>query len=327
MKFFLKKILWFFLPVVAVACFADYLLSASLAKSVALAQGEFQVWEDIYDGNANTDVAVLGSSRAWMHFDPEIMKAGLNRSVYNFGIDGHSFALQNFRYNELLKHNNAPKFIVYSVDIFTFAKREELYNSIQFLPYLLWNKDMYDITKRYQGFSFWDSWLPLVRYSGQHEAIAKAVDIALHGEHDKPLRHKGYFGKPEKWNSDLEKAKAKTKSFEVKVFNEYQIAFEEFLRQCRKNGQTVVLINSPEEVEGQQFVSNREEIMAMYRDIAQRHQLLFIDYGNDAMCRDKQYFYNALHLNRKGSKLFTQKIVDDLKRLNAVPELRDGNSR
>lgn len=316
MKGFLKTVLWFFVPVMLAACLADYFLSVNLAKSVRLAQGEFLVWQDIYNGKIDADITVNGSSRAWLHFDPAIMESGLNQKVYNIGIDGHSFLLQDFRYKELVKHNRAPKCIIYSVDIFTLVKRDELYNSMQFLPYMLWNKDMYETTSKYQGFSAWDSWIPLVRYAGQHEAMAKAVDIALHGEHGKPKRTKGYLGNVQNWNSDLEKAQSKTEKFVVKPLREYQIAFEEFLGRCKQDGQTVVLVYSPEEIHGQQFIGNRDAVVALYRDIAKRHGLLFLDYSNDPMCLDKKYFYNALHLNRDGSALFTQKLVDDLKRAN-----------
>lgn len=319
MKGFLRKVLWFFVPVMLVACVADYVLSANLAKSVRLAQGEFLVWQDIYNGTIDADITVNGSSRAWLHFDPAIMEAGLHRKVYNIGIDGHSFPLQDFRYRELVKHNRRPKVIVYSVDIFTLVKRDELYNSMQFLPYMLWNKDMYDVTSKYQGFSAWDSWIPLVRYAGQHEALAKAVSIARHGEHDKPKRTKGYLGNVQSWNSDLEKAQAKSKTFEVHPLRSYQNAFEDFLRQCKKNGQTVILVYSPEEIHGQKFIGNRDQVIALYADIAHRHGLLFLDYSNDAMCLDKKYFYNALHMNREGSALFTQKLVGDLKKSGVMP--------
>src|SRR5690606_33484347 len=102
-------------------------------------KGEFEVMNDIYDGEAKTDVAVYGSSRAWVHFNSQILADELGMSVYNFGIDGHNFWLQYWRHLELIKYCGKPKYIIMAVDALSLERRDDLYNADQFLPYMLWN--------------------------------------------------------------------------------------------------------------------------------------------------------------------------------------------
>jgi hypothetical protein len=317
MKKFLKITTCFFLPIVLLAFPLDFFLSKNLRESKARAQGEFLVWNDIYDGKINAEVTVNGSSRAWLHFDPAVLENGLHRSVYNIGIDGHSFPLQDFRFRELKKHNKPPKFILYSVDIFTLTRREELYNYEQFLPYMLMDTDIYNATKDYKGFKFWDFYLPLIRYAGNGEIINAALRNAVRGDNSKPARIKGYKGNVASWNNDLEKAKAKMKSLDIELIPEYIAQFDTFLATCRDDGTKVVLVYTPEEIEGQKFIKNREAILSMYRGFAKKYNLVFLDYSRDAICYDKKYFYNALHLNKTGSELFSHKLVEDLKKTNA----------
>ncbi|MBE2208298.1 MAG: hypothetical protein IAE84_11975, partial [Saprospiraceae bacterium] len=78
-------------------------------KQTKKAPGEFEVWNDIYNSNVNCDIAIYGSSRAWVHIDPKILSHILQLNVYNFGIDGHNFWLQYLRHIEFLKYNPKPK--------------------------------------------------------------------------------------------------------------------------------------------------------------------------------------------------------------------------
>ena len=63
--------LWFVIPVIAVSYFADLVISKELKKSNSYTFGEYSIWNDIYDGKINADIVIYGSSRAWVHFDPE----------------------------------------------------------------------------------------------------------------------------------------------------------------------------------------------------------------------------------------------------------------
>lgn len=73
---------------------------------------------------------------------------------------------------------------------------------------------------------------------------------------------------------------------------------------------------TPEYIEGQAFVAGRDEIITLYEEIAKKRDILFLNYSDDQICKQKKYFYNASHLNKNGAELFTNKLIKDLIKTN-----------
>ena len=308
-----KYFLLFITPIIIIAYFVDVFISKNLKYSNRYAEKEYPTWNAIYEGKINSDLLIFGSSRAWIHIDPIMISDSLGISSYNLGIDGHNFWLQDLRYRELLKHNKRPKFIICSLDYFTLKKNKELYNSEQFLPYMLWNKDIKNSTISYEGFSTIDYEIPLLRYYGNYNAVETALRFSL-GRLSNPItRVKGYQGRDEVWNSDFDNAKASIKRLEVTLDKPTIVLFENFLKECKSNNIKLIFVYTPEYIEGQKFVSNREQIFGLYNKFSEEYQIPFYDFSNDSISYQKKYFYNASHLNKLGSQLFTKKLIDTLK--------------
>jgi len=306
------RIFVFLLPIMAVLYPADYFLSTYLSDSKDYAAGEVKVWKDIYDGHVNSELVIYGSSRAWIHFSPKIIEDSLQISAYNLGMDGHNFSLQYLRHKELLKFNKPPTEIILSLDVFTIQREKDLYNYEQFLPFLLWNKDIRQYTSSYIGFSMYDYDIPLVRYQNESNALLAAFK-SLMDYHTTPARIKGYMGMDKYWNDDLENAQAKAGSFTIDIDSTVVQKLEQFINECKEYGIRLTLVFSPEYIEGQAFVRNRNEIISIYKNFAKKYNLLFLDYSNDTLSHQKQFFYNAEHLNKLGSELFTIKLINDFR--------------
>lgn len=316
MKKFLFKLLLFIAPIFILSYFFDVFISKNLKNSNRFAEKEYPTWNAIYQGKVNSDLLIFGSSRAWIHIDPIMITDSLGVSAYNLGIDGHNFWLQNLRYRQLLKYNKRPKLIVFSLDYFTLKKNKDLYNSEQFLPYMLWNRDIKEATISYNGFSSLDYEIPLIRYYGNYNAVVTALRYSL-GRLSNPItRVKGYEGRDEAWNSDFDNAKANMKSLEIKLDKPTIVLFENFLKECKANSIKIIFVYTPEYIEGQKFVSNRAKIMELYIKFSKQYQIPFYDFSNDSISYQKKYFYNASHLNKVGSQLFTKKLIDTLKSYN-----------
>lgn len=312
MKKFILTLLCFCLPIIILLIPIDYLLSNKLKGLNDFAKGENLVWNDIYNSNVNDDIVIYGSSRAWVHIDPLLIESKLGRKAYNLGIDGHNFWLQNLRHQELLKYNQKPDYIIYSVDVFTLAKRKDLYNYDQFLPYMLGNDNIHDFTSSYEGFSYFDYNFPLIRYEGKKNVIRQAFKTSILEDNVKLARVKGYRGIEKKWNKDFDKAKQKKVNFSVEIDLASVEKFELFLDECEKNSIKVIFVYTPEYIEGQEFVSNRNEIVSLFEELAVKHKILFLNYSDNSISKQKKYFYNALHLNKTGAELFTNKLIKDL---------------
>jgi len=313
MKKFLYNLSLFLLPVMLLCYPIDFFISNNLKKSNKYAEKEYPTWNDIYESKVNSELLIFGSSRAWIHIDANMISDSLGILSYNLGIDGHNFWLQNLRYRELLKCNKKPKYIILSLDYFTLKKNEELYNSEQFLPYMLWNKDIKNATISYKGFSTLDYEIPLIRFYGNHDAVENSIRYFT-GHLSNPItRIRGYQGREENWNSDFDNAKSTMKSLEIKLDNPTIILFENFLKECKSNNIKLIFVYTPEYIEGQKFVSNRAQIMELYNRYSKEYEIPFYDFSNDSISYDKKYFYNASHLNKVGSQIFTKKLIDTLK--------------
>ena len=302
--------------------FADVFISTNLKRSNKFAEKEYSTWNDILEGKVNSDIIIYGNSRAWVQFNPTMMTDSLHLPTYNLGIDGHNFCLQYLRHRMLLKNNSKPKVIIVSIDMFSLEKRKDLYNLEQFLPYMLWNAEIKSATSGYEGFDFMDYEIPLVRYYGKTEALETAIRF-YSGHLSNPIcRIKGYQGRNESWNTDFDKAKLTKKNYEVKPDPETIILFERFITECIAGNIKLVFVNAPEYVNGQEFIKNRAEVLAIYTKLSKQYHIPFYDYSNDAISFQKKYFYNTVHMNKMGAELFTAKLIDTLKQSSLIKELK-----
>lgn len=313
MKRFLTHLLWVLLPLALLAWPADRWLSQRLKASDALANGEYSVWNDIYTGKLNNKLAVYGSSRAWRHFDPELLGDSLGLDAYNLGMDGYGFYMQYMRHLEYFKHNTHPQYIILSLDLFTFEMPKGLYNSGQFIPYMCRSKEMKHFMQPLSGFSIYDYYVPMLRYFGKKTECTQIIREALKGSTQAPLRHKGFAGNPEQWNEDFKNAAKLREKYSVIIDPSCVQLMDRFLSDCARANIQVVMVYSPEFVAIKSFLSGKEQIMARYRSLADKHGLLFLDFSADPICTDQSNFYNASHMNAKGAQLFTQKLSHFLK--------------
>ncbi len=324
MKEFIIKILLFILPIILLSVPLDWYLSNFFSKcsSVSFVADEFSVWNDIYDKKIDADIAVYGSSRAYVHFNTPLITDSLGHEAYNFGVDGHNFWIQYLRHKEYLKNNRPPKVIILAVDYSTLQKRNDLYNYNQFLPYMLWNNDIMNYTSSYIGFQNQEFKIPLLRYMGEFNFFKNGIMLSLKNKNTLERRQKGFAGIDKKWNNDLIEAKNKNQSYKVVFDEETCKLFDRFLGECIDNDITVLMVYAPIYFEGLTYIENSAEVLDTLKFFAAKYKLDFLDYSKNEICYNKSYFYNSIHLNRTGADLFTNKLIQDLKNTNAQQRLK-----
>ena len=52
----------------------------------------------------------------------------------------------------------------------------------------------------------------------------------------------------------------------------------------------------------------------VYKKLSKKHAIPFWDYSSDSISFNKDYFYNANHLNKTGADLFTAKFAERFKK-------------
>ena len=315
MKSFVIKFLIFLLPILILLFPLDLYISKNLKKSGTFVTGEYQIWNDIYNEKINQDILLYGASRA-IYLNPSTFEDSLKTTCYNLGINGLGFSHIYLRHRELIKHNKWPKYIILSLDSFSLMKGVNLFNSDQFLPYMLGNENFRQYLKKVNKFTIFDYYVPLIRYYGRRKAIQEAVKCSQPYYVNIPLRHKGYMVLEMDWTDDLSIAQDSLGQMQVVNDHSSLALFDKFLKECKNHNTQVVFVNTPEYIEGQLFIKNRKEIISTYAMFSEKYDILFLDYSNDKMCYNRDYFYNSQHLNKIGAELFNIKLVSDLKNMN-----------
>lgn len=306
---FVKYLFILLLAIFVIALIVDSYYSNQL-KKMALFSGEVQEWNQIKEGKTNAELAVFGSSRAFIHINPTILEKELKLNTHNFGLNGSKFKMQLYRFNLYLKHNPKPKMVVWNLDAFSFSHIDEVFQPNQYVPFMLWNFKLYDALKEYKDTKLVDFIVPLYRYRDQtywKDQIARSKKEKLH--QDGLFRDDGFKSYNRKWNVKWEKMKPKNSDFDEVDFT----LLEELIQICKKENIQLVFTIAPEFYKGQGYMLNRDEIVGRYQKTLQKYDLPLLDYSDDSISYQQKWFYNTTHLNDKGADEFTRRLATALK--------------
>lgn len=290
----------------------DVVLENGLRKARV---GEFATWNDIFDSKISSDVIISGNSRAVDDISPEILDSILHVSSYNLGLGAYSFSMQYVRFQLFEKYNQKPKLIIQNVDFGTLVQGK-LFDKAQFIPYLYDDLLRNELIKR--GANEMELNIPAWQYVSQYRTILRGLNGHINFIPDElsGARHKGYIGRERIWDgTELNNVLSKD-SIVAEREPEIVELFDTFLNYCKKNDILIILVFTPQYIKMTDFTKDRETEMQVYRNFSEKYDIPFLDYTNDPICYDTTYFYNAMHLNKKGSELFTLKLANDIQEQN-----------
>ena len=304
MKKFLSQMLFFTFILLILAVVFDVLLTTKALRSRT---SPFATWNDLYQRKIDADVLVMGSSRAFVQFNPAIIDTVLHTNSYNLGMDGRAADSQILKY-KVFRHkgNSKPKLIIYEVSHGTMQKSNG-YEREQFVPYLhdpyLWR-----LCHEQESFNMADCVLPSWRYLGQRTFIRNILFPSEGSEYDTPL-YKGFRSYDRKWSGrGLRQQACVSYTKDTAVIRQ----FRDFLAECRRDSIPVVLVTSPFYIGGTRKMADSTGMHAMFAQIATDFDIPYLDYTYDTLSYDTAYFYNTMHLNKIGADLFSQKVARDI---------------
>lgn len=303
MKRFICNILLFMLPSMSFLAIIDYFYSKAAAKSNV---DEIEAWYDLMHGQIDADVLVMGNSRACFHVNPLILDSILGISTYNIGMDGSWFNRQIHKYNMFRKYNRKPRLIIQTIDHMSF-KYAYGYLMEQFFPYF-WNKAMRDEVLVHEPLSPWEKYVPMYRYYRRYdcEKIYNLLDSTCH------KLTKGYRGVEQPWDGA---GFRKLSSVVFEVNDTTVKMFDNYLAKVKNDGIKMVFVYTPHYIELNEKMENLEEMHATYKRFADKYDIPILDYRGMEICSDTTFFYNVMHLNKKGAEIFSDSLGRDLKRL------------
>lgn len=304
MRKLLLNILLFVIILLVPLCVADYIKTKEYRSKDFY---PFSTWNDIVDGKLNSDTWILGSSRAWVQYNPRILDSILDISSYNLGGNAQ-FLFLNLQSCEIARaYNPKPKYILLDLFYSSLTMEEAPVSRYVYMPYIFKHKLRRIITHN-QAIDPFYFYLPYYRYY-----FEKGNEIWFVNEIG---GYKGFLSKDLKWDdynlSSIDTVHYKKESAAINLLND-------FITDCKKDTISIIMIHSPFYREGFEKIHGHQEMMTMFQNIANQNNIPFLDYTNDPICYDTAYFYNAMHLNARGANLFTEKLAHDLDSLNLIP--------
>ena len=281
----------------------------------SLRKGEFGEWNRYRTDSIHSNWIILGNSRAYRHFSTQIIDSILRVDSYNLGATNATFPFQRLRYNYYRRFADKPSVVILSVDAGTTLHTEDgIPDRQQFIP-ILNEPEIQKGLKGYKnGFQWFDYYNPVTKYNRCFEAMKQGLFSFIGIPESGVERYKGFINEYYKWDGTFEQFKAQYPMGKKMPVDKNVIEdLTSFLRQTAGEGIRVVMVYSPEYIEGQQLILNRDSIVKIYRDISNKMSVPFLDYSSHPICYDKSCFYNSTHLTLDGAEQFSKIVCSDLK--------------
>lgn len=291
-----------FVWIVMLTC--DFLLSNRLARS---ADRRYIVWNEILQGGINSDVLIMGSSRAWVQYSTCILDSILHCNSYNLGIDGSAFDRQLMRYDVYRIKNEKPRVVIQNIDFMSTLGITNGYEREQFFPFLC-NREFRNVIKN-ESFSIVEKYLPFGRYYGYYEILEPALFFA------NDTLYKGFRANDKKWLGYV----TPNKPFYFRSDKCTEKLFVDYVRRLSENDIRLIFVYAPVYYKAINDLANIDDMYHKFDSIAELFDVPILDYTFSAISYDTTYFYNASHLNKRGSELFTTMLAYDLDSLNICP--------
>lgn len=280
----------------------------------------FGVSNRVVTGRVNAEIVISGSSRALSHYDSKIIQEVTGHTAFNIGRNGSQTDMQLAFLKAYLKHNSKPKLVVHNLDLFSFLTSHEIYDPVQYVPYIREDSIYAGIKRTYPDAWKW-KYLPLYGYVVEDMRFNWLGGLrGLVGKQPKEDHFQGYLPRYQEWTGDFEKFRQSIPNgIETKVEPQGLRDLAELVELCRAENIPVLLVYSPEYAEMQKLESNRREIFAHFQTISDRFNVPIWDYSDSPLCVERDNFYNSQHLNAKGATAFSQDFAQRLVRADWPP--------
>ncbi|MBG6110548.1 hypothetical protein IWX84_001427 [Flavobacterium sp. CG_9.10] len=271
-------------------------------------------WYKIFEGKLQTDIVILGTSRAESHYDTEILNKITGLKTYNLGLSGTHYNLLKIRWEAYINRNIKPKIVILDIDDIALQDSEEIYDKFQYLPYYE-SEEYQKVSKDIDKDFYFEKFFPIYKYRGYEMSIFNQMkslknnsfcskSINGYVEHDINWIEKDYlnFKKILLQDKMVQKKNQKINSIGLSVI-------EEIIQYCKVNKIKIYFIWSPSYYELQTYqLANKKNVNQLIKNISQKHRIDYFNFSNDSLCLQKKYFYNSAHMNKNGVAIFSRKI-------------------
>ena len=271
-------------------------------------------WHKIYSGKLNTEIAILGTSRAEVHYDPEIIGNITGLKTYNLGISGTKYDCLSIRWQSFINRNKKPQILILDLDAGALKNSKELYGKFQYLPFS-YSKEYKSVAKNLDSDYLCEKIIPLYKYRAYEMSVYKQLKSLKNPKYC-PSHVNGYFEHDIKWierdyqnfKKILQKDKIR-KEYDLKIYSKGLSTLNSITEYCKKHNIQVYFIWSPSYYESHPYqLTLKNHIDSILTKAAKEKHIKYFNFTKDSLCNDKKYFYNSSHMNKNGTVIFSKKI-------------------
>ncbi|PZX47649.1 hypothetical protein [Algoriphagus chordae] len=298
-----------------------FLFFVDYAVTIGIRNSNFEdipAWKDLFEGKIDDDLVILGSSRAYNHFDPKQIEEKTGISTYNLAFTGTVYRQQKMKLLTYLNYNPRPKILAWVLDLHTFTESDNFYGYEKLIAF----NEYMEVKIALQTYNLYPNtyqFLPLSKYGNRPVIMWMGLKNYFFGSKEPLSVYKGYSGRDLKWDgSEFEKLRKVNIDGVFTEFSKSEIDdFEKVINKLKEDEIDIILIFSPIYAKVLEYENNSKSIISNYKDMARKLDVSFLDYSQLEINRDTVYFYNANHLNAKGVKKFMTLFSRDINMLNA----------
>ncbi|WP_139337824.1 hypothetical protein [Pontibacter indicus] len=270
-------------------------------------KGQVATVGKIISHQQNPDVAIFGSSVAWVHFNPEIISNITGRSSYNFGLNGTPLTQYQGLLKEFIEYSDS-EVIVIAGTFSEFSGREAVAEIYRFTPYLD-NYYLYEGLEQIDPNLLWK--MKYVPFYPLTTLDYNFFQYAVYGylgriHHDDETEVNGFVPQHKIWRDSPRET-----SLKATISNKVVQQYKALVSLANARNKKVVLVLPPIYYEGVMKIENLQEIKEVFQSIAGTDNY-FLDYTSNEICLDKSLFYNNTHLNSTGADIFSEDFSNKL---------------
>jgi hypothetical protein len=260
--------------------------------------------ELLINGKINKEIIILGSSRGARNIIASEIEKKTGRSAYNLAYPGSDIEFHEFIVRSLLKFNKAPKVILLSVDYPMAFLPDSILNFRldRMYPLVKYNYINDELVARDEKNIITSNLFALSRMNKSNFDIRQKKFTALdtlYADGSMPI---SFQKEGEDWMQSASIAKYDPKK-ELKVKLE---CFRKIIAMCEEKNVGLIIIQPP--LFDPMDSAFRERLKQLTAS-----KIPFFDYNHqNPIYKNKGYYYDRTHLNRKGAMIFTDEIAQYL---------------
>ena len=257
--------------------------------------------------SSNDEILIMGSSRAAHHYVPQIIEDSLGMSCYNAGSDGQCIYYHYTLLASMLERGAKPKIVIYEVLNLDINKSQGATFTIdaaldRLAPHYGEYRAVNDLFEQ-------KDWKEKIKLCSKTYRYNSKLVQTIKCNYMPETEDRGY----EELNGKLNYALATNDKAKIAKSNENKLEelklkyITMFFELCIQHDIKLVMMYSP------YYKESSDNAIIQIKDIAVANGVPFFDYCSNQKFQVPELFYDVMHLNDNGARLYTNEIVKYLK--------------